>query len=62
LASAKFLGIDPEVYLLDLIERFDVTSPRDYHTLTPWAWADTRAARGMAATAASSAPNVIAPS
>ncbi len=38
--SCREVGIDPEAYLVDVLERVSLTS--DVTELTPWAWAARR--------------------
>lgn len=39
IATCKALGINPEVYLEDVLSRVDTTPASDIASLTPWAWA-----------------------
>ena len=40
--TCKALDVNPEEYLVDLIQRVDTTPESQIATLTPWAWAAQR--------------------
>src|SRR5688572_21458978 len=40
--SCKQAGVDPEVYIEDVLGRLPTTPAADIATLTPWAWAAAR--------------------
>ena len=40
--SCREAGVDPEVYLIDVLERIGSTSASNIDQLTPWSWAAAR--------------------
>jgi hypothetical protein len=54
--SCRLAGVDPEVYLADVLRRVSTTPQADVATLTPRGWKATRAAEAAAATAKVESP------
>ena len=40
IATCKALGVNPEAYLADVLEKVDTTPAAEVWRLTPWAWAE----------------------
>ena len=47
----KSLGINPEEYLTDVLQRVGTVPASEIASLTPWAWAESKGARIEAAAA-----------
>ncbi len=47
IASCKFQGVDPYVYLVDVLQRIDTHKIQDVHLLTPRLWKEHFAANPL---------------